>query len=85
MCGHSGDDPEIPLVLPNDPPTEPKQRWKVTEKMNLIPQYAMAGDYTGMVLTSTFCSLFDITIVEAIKQGVTDVAKYDAGAVVFQP
>jgi hypothetical protein len=25
-----------------------KDRWKVTEKMLMIPQYAFAGDFTGM-------------------------------------
>ncbi|KAF9530652.1 AAA domain-containing protein [Crepidotus variabilis] len=62
MCGHSGEGPDIPLVLSDKPPTELKERWKVTEKMNMIPQYAFAGDYT----------------VEAITKGVTEVAKYDA-------
>ena len=47
MCGHSGDGPEIPLVMLDNPPVEIKQRWKVAEKMNLIPQYAFAGDHTG--------------------------------------
>ncbi|KAF8810273.1 hypothetical protein BYT27DRAFT_6496014 [Phlegmacium glaucopus] len=62
MCGHSGDGPDITLTEEGKPLSELKDRWKVTEKMFMIPQYAFAGDYT----------------VEAIEKGVTDVAKYDA-------
>ncbi|XP_006455343.1 hypothetical protein AGABI2DRAFT_226806 [Agaricus bisporus var. bisporus H97] len=58
----SGDGPDIPLVEVNNPPKELKDRWRVAEKMYLIPQYAFAGDYT----------------VEAIANGVAEVAKYDA-------
>ncbi|PFH48924.1 hypothetical protein AMATHDRAFT_148764 [Amanita thiersii Skay4041] len=58
----SGDGPDINLVEANKPLTELKDRWKVVEKMNMIPQYAFAGDFT----------------VEAITAGVTEVAKYDA-------
>ncbi|KAE9393793.1 hypothetical protein BT96DRAFT_958988 [Gymnopus androsaceus JB14] len=58
----SGDEPVIPLVTAEQPPTELKERWKVTEKMYMIPQYAFAGDNT----------------VEAIQKGVEDVAKFDA-------
>ncbi|KAJ8082257.1 hypothetical protein PM082_008104 [Marasmius tenuissimus] len=58
----SGDEPVIPLVAANAPPTEMKERWKVVEKMYMIPQYAFAGDYT----------------VEAIKKGVEEVGKFDA-------
>ncbi|KAF8056895.1 AAA domain-containing protein, partial [Lyophyllum atratum] len=58
----SGDGPDIPLVLADKPPTELRDRWKVVEKMAMIPQYAFAGDYT----------------VEAIEKGVNDVGKYDA-------
>ncbi|KAG6840024.1 hypothetical protein C0991_009490 [Blastosporella zonata] len=47
MYGHSGDGPDIPLVLPDKPPSEVRDRWKVVEKMAMIPQYAFAGDYTG--------------------------------------
>lgn len=43
----SGDGPDITLTEVEKPPTEIKERWKVTEKMNMIPQYAFAGDYTG--------------------------------------
>ncbi|KAF5384151.1 hypothetical protein D9615_003188 [Tricholomella constricta] len=62
MYGHSGDGPDIPLVLADKPPTELRDRWKVVEKMAMIPQYAFAGDYT----------------VEAIEHGVNEVGKYDA-------
>ncbi|TEB25531.1 hypothetical protein FA13DRAFT_1738248 [Coprinellus micaceus] len=58
----SGDGPEIGLIELGKPPADPKERWKLVEKMLMIPQYAFAGDYT----------------VEAIAQGVTEVAKYDA-------
>ncbi|KAL0575398.1 hypothetical protein V5O48_000404 [Marasmius crinis-equi] len=58
----SGDEPVIPLVTADQPPTEMKERWKVVEKMYMIPQYAFAGDYT----------------VEAIKKGVEEVGKFDA-------
>ncbi|GLB39985.1 putative von Willebrand factor (vWF) type A domain [Lyophyllum shimeji] len=62
MYGHSGDGPDIPLVLADKPPIEIRDRWKVVEKMAMIPQYAFAGDYT----------------VEAIEKGVNEVGKYDA-------
>ncbi|KIY70240.1 hypothetical protein CYLTODRAFT_488278 [Cylindrobasidium torrendii FP15055 ss-10] len=62
MYGHSGDGPEIPLVQADAYPATVKDRWKVVEKMEVIPQYAFAGDYT----------------VEAIRKGVQQVAKYDA-------
>ncbi|KAJ6624725.1 AAA domain-containing protein [Mycena sp. CBHHK59/15] len=58
----SGDGPDIQLVEALKPPTEMKDRWKVIEKMALVPQYAFAGDYT----------------VEAIEKGVKEVAKFDA-------
>ncbi|KAF5377791.1 hypothetical protein D9757_008075 [Collybiopsis confluens] len=62
MCGHSGDESVIELIKAGEPPVELKERWKVTEKMNMIPQYAFAGDNT----------------VEAIQKGVDEVAKFDA-------
>ncbi|KAF8624743.1 hypothetical protein AX17_007074 [Amanita inopinata Kibby_2008] len=62
ITGHSGDGPDISLVEANKPPAELKDRWKIVEKMMMIPQYAFAGDFT----------------VEAIITGVTEVAKYDA-------
>ncbi|KAF7342156.1 von Willebrand factor A domain-containing protein 8 [Mycena venus] len=62
MYGHSGDGADIPLVDALKPPTEMKDRWKVVEKMSMIPQYAFAGDYT----------------VEAIEKGVKDVGAFDA-------
>ncbi|KAF8830095.1 hypothetical protein HHX47_DHR2000623 [Lentinula edodes] len=62
MCGHSGDEPLISLVTAEQPPTKIKERWKVTEKMYMIPQYAFAGDNT----------------VEAIQKGVDEVANFDA-------
>ncbi|KAJ7216377.1 AAA domain-containing protein [Mycena pura] len=62
MYGHSGDGPDIQLVDALKPPTDVKERWKVVEKMLMIPQYAFAGDYT----------------VEAIEKGVKEVATFDA-------
>ncbi|KAK0223975.1 AAA domain-containing protein [Armillaria fumosa] len=62
MYGHSGDGPEIPLVEIDKPPADLRDRWKVVEKMDMIPQYAFAGDYT----------------VEAIRKGVQEVGKFDA-------
>lgn len=43
----SGDGPDIILVEVDKPPIELKERWKVAEKMHMIPQYAFAGDFTG--------------------------------------
>ncbi|KAF7319254.1 hypothetical protein HMN09_00262900 [Mycena chlorophos] len=61
MYAHSGDGPDIQLVDPLKPPTEMKERWKVVEKMNMIPQYAFSGDYT----------------VEAIEKSIKEVASFD--------
>ncbi|KAJ7768600.1 AAA domain-containing protein, partial [Mycena maculata] len=58
----SGDGADIQLVDGLKPPTEMKERWKVIEKMALVPQYAFAGDYT----------------VDAIEKGVKEVAAFDA-------
>jgi von Willebrand factor A domain-containing protein 8 len=77
----SGDGPDITLVPADKPPTELKERWKVAEKMYMIPQYAFAGDYTGMLFVSlrSYETLtFDVDPVDAITKGVTEVAKYDA-------
>ncbi|KAA1472001.1 hypothetical protein DENSPDRAFT_859246 [Dentipellis sp. KUC8613] len=57
----SGDSPEIPLVKIDQPTSEVSQRWAVAEKMNLITQYAFAGDYT----------------VEAIEKAAVEVSKFD--------
>ncbi|KAK0451876.1 AAA domain-containing protein [Armillaria borealis] len=57
-----GDGPEIPLVEIDKPPVDLRDRWKIIEKMDMIPQYAFAGDYT----------------VEAIQKGVQEVGKFDA-------
>jgi len=62
MYGHSGDSPEIPLVMTHQAPLELKDRVKVVEKMDMIPQYTFAGDYT----------------VEAIEKASQEVAKFDA-------
>ncbi|KAJ7628770.1 AAA domain-containing protein [Roridomyces roridus] len=62
MYGHSGDGADIQLVDALKPPKDMKDRWKVVEKMHMIPQYAFAGDYT----------------VEAIEKGVKEVAAFDA-------
>ena len=42
----SGDGPTIPLLEAGSTP-DTAARWKVVEKMNMITQYAFAGDYTG--------------------------------------
>ncbi|EIW79654.1 hypothetical protein CONPUDRAFT_137936 [Coniophora puteana RWD-64-598 SS2] len=62
IYGHSGDEPTIPLVETDKPPSSLKDRWKVIEKMDMVTQYAFSGDYT----------------VEAIRKGVEEVAKFDA-------
>jgi len=62
IYGHSGDEPTIPLVDTDKPPSSLKDRWKVIEKMDMVTQYAFSGDYT----------------VEAIRKGVEEVAKFDA-------
>ncbi|KAJ7860618.1 AAA domain-containing protein [Mycena olivaceomarginata] len=62
MYAHSGDGADISLVDALKPPADMKDRWKVVEKMSMIPQYAFAGDYT----------------VEAIEKGVKDVGAFDA-------
>ncbi|PCH36867.1 hypothetical protein WOLCODRAFT_167155 [Wolfiporia cocos MD-104 SS10] len=62
IYGHSGDSPEIPLVETDRLPIELRDRWKVVEKMELVSQYAFAGDYT----------------VEAIEKAVNEVVKFDA-------
>jgi hypothetical protein len=62
------------------PPTEMKERWKVIEKMALVPQYAFAGDYTGQSLSPFCCCRLDCFFpVEAIEKGVNDVGAFDAG------
>jgi len=62
ITGHSGDGPDISLVQVAKPPSELKDRWKVIEKMRMVPQYAFAGDFT----------------VEAILNGIEEVSKHDA-------
>ncbi|KAL5520838.1 hypothetical protein ACEPAF_2841 [Sanghuangporus sanghuang] len=62
IYGHSGDSPSIPLIESGKPPADIRERWKVIQKMNMITQYAFAGDYT----------------VEAIEKAVDEVAKFDA-------
>jgi len=62
IYGHSGDSPTIPLIEANEPPSELQDRFKVVEKMNMIPQYTFAGDYT----------------VEAIEDASKEVSKFDA-------
>lgn len=82
----SGDGPDIMLTEEGKPLTQLKDRWKVTEKMFMIPQYAFAGDFTGMyssVQSSFSVVVITLYIVEAITKGVTEVAKYDAGGYIF--
>jgi len=54
----SGDGAEILLVEANKPPTELRDRWRVVQKMTMIPQYAFAGDYTGSFNRLSTSSLF---------------------------
>lgn len=67
----------------NKPPTELKERWKVTEKMFMIPQYAFAGDFTGKSVVVDLLNdiNYDACAVESIVKGVNEVVKYDAGKV----
>ncbi|KAF9648314.1 hypothetical protein BDM02DRAFT_3187271 [Thelephora ganbajun] len=62
IYGHSGDSPDIPLVETHQAFLELKDRVKVVEKMDMIPQYTFAGDYT----------------VEAIEKASQEVMKFDA-------
>lgn len=59
----SGDSPDIPLVETHQASLDFKTRVKVVEKMDTIPQYTFAGDYT----------------VEAIGKASQEVSKFDAG------
>ncbi|KAI0296956.1 AAA domain-containing protein [Multifurca ochricompacta] len=61
MYGHSGDEPEIPLVNIGDPIEEVSQRWAVTQKMKYTTQYTWSGD----------------TTVAAIEKAVNEVAAFD--------
>ncbi|KAH9038672.1 hypothetical protein EDB83DRAFT_2524497 [Lactarius deliciosus] len=47
MYGHSGDEPEIPLVKVGDSVEEVSERWAVAQKMKYITQYTFSGDSTG--------------------------------------
>lgn len=88
LTGHnppfqSGDGPDIMLVDVNKPPVELRDRWKVVEKMSMIPQYAFAGDYTGEIgenLARIYNLMFRWFAVEAIEKSVNEVAKFDAGS-----
>lgn len=59
----SGDGPDISLVEATKPPTELRDRWKVVEKMAMIPQYAFAGDYTGIYIVSSHMPRFRDSLV----------------------
>lgn len=61
----SGDGPDIMLTEEGKPWTEVKDRWKVTEKMLMIPQYAFAGDFTRM--TSSIQSSFSTVLIECTQ------------------
>lgn len=61
MYGHSGDEPEIPLVKVGDSVEEVSERWAVAQKMKYITQYTFSGDST----------------VEAIEKAVDQVAAFD--------
>ncbi|VDB87134.1 unnamed protein product [Peniophora sp. CBMAI 1063] len=64
MFGHSGDSPDIPIVRVNETIAEVSDRWRVVKKMDMVPQYAFAGDHT----------------VEAIEKSAGEVAKFDGDA-----
>ncbi|KAI0265323.1 AAA domain-containing protein [Gloeopeniophorella convolvens] len=61
MYGHSGDEPEIPLVKIGDSIEGPAERWAVTQKMKYTTQYTWSGDST----------------VAAIEKAVDEVAAFD--------
>jgi len=61
IYGHSGDSPDIPLVRVGDSITDIAGRWRVIKKMDMVTQYAFAGDHT----------------VEAIDAATSEVAKFD--------
>ncbi|KAH9028964.1 AAA domain-containing protein [Lactarius pseudohatsudake] len=61
MYGHSGDEPEIPLVKVGDSVEEVSERWAVAQKMRYITQYTFSGDST----------------VAAIEKAVDEVAAFD--------
>ncbi|KAL8292641.1 hypothetical protein RQP46_001253 [Phenoliferia psychrophenolica] len=62
LVGQSGEEAVIPLVALDALPTHAGDRYKVIQKMAVIPQYAWAGDHT----------------IEAITKGVADCADSDA-------
>ena len=43
----SGDSPDIPIVRMGESIAEVSDRWRVIKKMDMVPQYAFAGDHTG--------------------------------------
>ncbi|KZV72548.1 hypothetical protein PENSPDRAFT_674901 [Peniophora sp. CONT] len=57
----SGDSPDIPLVRIGESIAEVNDRWRVVKKMDMVPQYAFAGDHT----------------VEALEKAAADVARFD--------
>jgi len=76
----SGDGPDFTLVEAEKPPVHLRDRWRVVEKMAMIPQYAFAGDYTGLFCFIQSRDLFDIPCtVEAIEKAVDEVGKFDGG------
>jgi hypothetical protein len=46
IVGHSGDSPEIPLVLEESAPKNEKERLQVIETMQAHAQFCMSGDNT---------------------------------------
>ena len=63
--------------------SEVSKRWAVVEKMNLVTQYAFAGDYTGTyecALLRPNSELNDPSLsVEALEKATTEVSKFDGG------
>ncbi|KAH9160345.1 hypothetical protein EDB89DRAFT_2081954 [Lactarius sanguifluus] len=74
MYGHSGDEPEIPLVKVGDSVEEVSERWAVAQKMKYITryitQYTFSGDSTGSQPPLSPPS---------IEKAVDEVAAFDGG------
>ncbi|KAH8981377.1 hypothetical protein EDB86DRAFT_3087168 [Lactarius hatsudake] len=84
MYGHSGDEPEIPLVKVGDSVEEVSERWAVAQKMKYITQYTFSGDSTGsqplslrLVGLETECEMVFSLTVAAIEKAVDEVAAFD--------
>ena len=61
IVGHSGEDNNIPFVLPNQPPENEKQRLKVLKAMAAHSQFCMSGDHT---LSATVQGVTELGLVQ---------------------